>query len=75
MIDIQLTVGYNVANSERTEGVNTMTQEAKKAWLEKASIDELLYQYVSLIQANHYGVNNNDDIKLTRDEIARRAGE
>ena len=31
MIDIQLTVGYNVANSERTEEVNNMNQLKIKA--------------------------------------------
>ena len=48
-----------------------MTIEQKKEWLANATLDELLRQYVSLINSNRYGVNS-DDIAITRDEIVRR---
>jgi len=48
-----------------------MTIEQKKEWLANATHDELLKQYVSFVNTNHFG-KNDEDIKLTRDEIIRR---
>ena len=48
-----------------------MTREDKMKWLANATPDELLRQYVSLIDSNRYGVNS-EDIQITHDEIVRR---
>jgi len=48
-----------------------MTIEQKKEWLANATPDELLKQYVSFVNTNHFG-QNDEDIKLTRAEIVRR---
>lgn len=48
-----------------------MTNEQKKEWLANATPDELLRQYVSFVNTNQFG-KNDEDIKLTRDEIVRR---
>lgn len=48
-----------------------MTIEQKKDWLSKATPDELLQQYVSFVNGNHFG-KNDEDIALTRAEIVRR---
>ncbi len=48
-----------------------MTREQKIEWLENASKEELLNQYVSFVNTNQFG-KNNEDIALTRAEIFRR---
>ena len=48
-----------------------MTKEEKIQWLENATADELLEQYVSLVNTNDYG-KNGEDIALTKAEILKR---
>jgi hypothetical protein len=48
-----------------------MTTAEKKTWLENATPEELLAQYISLNSGNRYGVNS-EDIELTKAEIIKR---
>lgn len=48
-----------------------MTVQQKMDWLANATPDELLRQYVSFVNNNHFG-KNDEDIALTRSEIVRR---
>lgn len=50
-----------------------MTIEQKKEWLANATPDELLEQYVSFVNTNRFG-KNDEDIKITRAEIISRMG-
>ena len=47
------------------------TIEQKMEWIKNATADELLHQYVTFVNNNHYGVHD-EDIKLVHDEIVRR---
>ena len=48
-----------------------MTRKQKIEWLAKATADELLKQYVDLVNTDRFGCNA-EDIELTHDEIIRR---
>ena len=48
-----------------------MTVQQKMDWLANATPDELLQQYVSLVNTNQFG-KNDVDITLTHAEIIRR---
>ena len=48
-----------------------MTLKEKLDWLKKASNEELLKQLYDFMTSNSYGCND-DDIKLTREEILKR---
>lgn len=48
-----------------------MTRKEKLDWLNKASNEELLKQLCDFTNFNSYGCND-EDIKLTREEILKR---
>jgi len=53
----------------------TMTnEEAKKTWLKEATNEDLLRQLCSLNRTNSYGCND-EDLKLTKNEILSRMNE